>query len=75
MSSRTLIDISRLGTDTTWPSVATEVNGYLQNWIAAIGPSSRQHFLRLAADQVTQLRNGADARRCSPFTGRRRRQR
>jgi hypothetical protein len=25
--SRTLIDISRLGTETTWPSVATEVNG------------------------------------------------
>ena len=27
--SRTLIDISRQGTDTTWPSVAVEVNGYL----------------------------------------------
>jgi hypothetical protein len=35
MSRRTLIDISRLGTDTTWPAVATEVNGYLQNWLAA----------------------------------------
>jgi len=45
--SRTLIDISRLGTDTTWPSVATEVNGYLQNWIAAANGQVSQHQLRL----------------------------
>jgi len=48
MSSRTLIDISRLGTDTTWPSVATEVNGYLQNWIAAANAQVSQHQLRIA---------------------------
>jgi hypothetical protein len=46
--SRTLIDISRLGTDTTWPSVATEVNGYLQNWIAAANAQVSQHQLRIA---------------------------
>jgi hypothetical protein len=45
--SRTLIDISRLGTDTTWPSVATEVNGYLQNWIAAANAQVSQHQLRI----------------------------
>jgi hypothetical protein len=45
--SRTLIDISRLGTDTTWPSVATEVNGYLQNWIAAANAQVNQHQLRI----------------------------
>ena len=48
MSSRTLIDISRLGTDTTWPSVATEVNGYLQNWITAANAQVSQHQLRIA---------------------------
>ena len=48
MSSRTLIDISRLGTDTTWPSVAVEVNGYLQNWIAAANAQVSQHQLRIA---------------------------
>jgi hypothetical protein len=45
--SRTLIDISRLGTDTTWPSVAVEVNGYLQNWIAAANAQLSQHQLRI----------------------------
>jgi hypothetical protein len=45
--SRTLLDISRLGTDTTWPSVATEVNGYLQNWIAAANAQVNQHQLRI----------------------------
>lgn len=45
--SRTLIDISRLGSDTTWPSVATEVNGYLQNWIAAANAQASQHQLRI----------------------------
>ena len=45
--SRTLIDISRLGTDTTWPSVAVEVNGYLQNWIAAANAQVNQHQLRI----------------------------
>ena len=45
--SRTLIDISRLGTATTWPSVATEVNGYLQNWIAAANTQVSQHQLRI----------------------------
>ena len=43
--------------------------------IPAVGPPTPQHLLRLAADQVGQLRNGADARRFSPHTGRRRRQR
>ena len=47
MSSRTLIDISRLGTDTTWPSVAVEVNGYLQSWIAAANAQVSQHQLRI----------------------------
>jgi hypothetical protein len=46
--SRTLIDISRLGTDTTWPSVAVEVNGYLQNWIAAANAQVSEHQLRIA---------------------------
>ena len=46
--SRTLIDISRLGTDTSWPSVATEVNGYLQNWIAAANAQVSQHQLHIA---------------------------
>ena len=45
--SRTLIDISRVGTDTTWPSVAVEVNGYLQNWIAAANAQVNQHQLRI----------------------------
>jgi hypothetical protein len=45
--SRTLIDISRLGTDTTWPSVAVEVNGYLQNWITAANAQVSQHQLRI----------------------------
>jgi len=45
--NRTLIDISRLGTATTWPSVATEVNGYLQNWIAAANTQVSQHQLRI----------------------------
>ena len=46
--SRTLIDISRLGTETTWPAVATEVNGYLQNWLTAANAQVSQHQLRLA---------------------------
>ena len=46
--SRTLIDISRLGTDTTWPSVAVEVNGYLLSWITAVNVQVSQHQLRLA---------------------------
>ena len=46
--SRTLIDISRLGTDTTWPSVAVEVTGYLQNWLTAANAQVNQHQLRLA---------------------------
>jgi hypothetical protein len=45
--SRTLIDISRLGTETTWPSVAVEVNGYLQSWITAVNAQVSQHQLRL----------------------------
>ncbi|MFN9932325.1 MAG: hypothetical protein ACK55R_05100 [Cyanobacteriota bacterium] len=45
--SRTLIDISRVGTDTTWPSVAVEVNGYLQSWIAAANAQVSQHQLRI----------------------------
>ncbi|QPN56582.1 hypothetical protein I1E95_16265 [Synechococcus sp. CBW1107] len=45
--SRTLIDISRLGTDTTWPSVATEVNGYLQSWLSAANAQVSQHQLRI----------------------------
>ena len=48
MSSRTLIDISRLGSATTWPSVATEVNGYLQSWISAANTQVSQHQLRIA---------------------------
>jgi hypothetical protein len=46
--SRTLIDISRLGTETTWPSVAVEVNGYLQSWISAANAQVSQHQLRIA---------------------------
>ena len=46
--SRTLIDISRVGSQTTWPSVATEVNGYLQNWLAAVNAQVPQHQLRIA---------------------------
>ncbi len=46
--SRTLIDISRLGTEVTWPSVAVQVNGYLQNWIAAANAQVSQHQLRIA---------------------------
>jgi hypothetical protein len=46
--SRTLIDISRLGTDTTWPAVAVEVNSYLQNWLTAANAQVSQHQLRLA---------------------------
>jgi len=46
--SRTLIDISRQGTDTTWPSVAVEVNGYLQSWIGAANAQVNQHQLRIA---------------------------
>ena len=46
--SRSLIDISRIGTDTTWPSVAVEVNGHLQNWIAAANAQVSQHQLRIA---------------------------
>lgn len=45
--SRTLLDISRLGTDTTWPSIATEVNGYLQTWIAAANAQVNEHELRI----------------------------
>jgi hypothetical protein len=48
MSSRTLIDISRPGTAVTWPSVAVEVNGYLQNWLAAANTQVPQHQLRIA---------------------------
>jgi hypothetical protein len=46
--SRTLIDISRLGTDTTWPAMAVEVNGYLQNWLTAANAQVSQHQLRIA---------------------------
>jgi hypothetical protein len=46
--SRTLIDISRQGTDTTWPSVAVEVNGYMQNWLSAANAQVNQHQLRIA---------------------------
>jgi hypothetical protein len=46
--SRTLIDISRLGTDTTWPSVAVEVTGYLQNWLTATNAQVSQDQLRIA---------------------------
>jgi hypothetical protein len=45
--SRTLIDISRLGTETSWPAVAVEVNGYLQNWITAANAQVSQHQLRI----------------------------
>jgi hypothetical protein len=48
--SRTLIDISRQGTDTTWPSVAVEVNSYLQNWLTAANAQVSQHQLRLATN-------------------------
>ena len=48
MSSRTLIDISRVGTAVTWPSVTVEVNGYLENWIAAANAQVNQHQLRIA---------------------------
>jgi hypothetical protein len=46
--SRTLIDISRLGIETTWPSVAVEVNGYLQNWLTAANAQVSQHQLHIA---------------------------
>jgi hypothetical protein len=46
--TRTLIDISRVGTAVTWPSVATEVNGYLQSWIQAANAQVSQHQLRIA---------------------------
>ena len=46
--SRTLIDISRLGAETTWPLVAVEVNGYLQNWLSAANAQVSQHQLRIA---------------------------
>jgi len=46
--SRTLIDISRLGSETTLPSVAVEVNGYLQNWLTAANAQVSQHQLRIA---------------------------
>jgi|GEM_PF-1982523 len=46
--NRTLIDISRLGTDTTWPAVAVEVNSYLQNWLTAANAQVSQHQLRIA---------------------------
>jgi hypothetical protein len=45
--SRTLIDISRLGTAVTWPLVAVEVNGYLQNWLAAANAQVSEHQLRI----------------------------
>ena len=48
MSSRTLIDISRIGSEVSWPSVATQVNGYLQNWIAAANAQVSDHQLRIA---------------------------
>ena len=48
MSSRTLIDISRVGTDTAWPAIASEVNGYLANWFAAANAQVGQHQLRIA---------------------------
>ena len=48
MSSRTLIDISRVGTETAWPSVASEVNGYLAHWIAAANAQVSEHQLRIA---------------------------
>ena len=41
--SRTLIDISRLATAVTWPSVAVEVNGYLQSWITGANAEVSQH--------------------------------
>lgn len=48
MSSRILLDISRPGTDTTWPAVAVAVNGYLQNWLAAANGQVGEHQLRIA---------------------------
>jgi len=55
--NRTLIDISRLGTETTWPSVAVEVNGYLQSWLSAANAQVTQHQLRIAtATQVRAIR-------------------
>jgi hypothetical protein len=48
MNSRTLIDISRVGTEAAWPSIASEVNGYLANWIAAANAQVGQHQLRIA---------------------------
>ena len=44
---RTLLDISRLGTDTTWPSVAVEVNGYLTHWINAANAQVSEQQLRI----------------------------
>jgi hypothetical protein len=46
--STTLLDISRLGSGTTWPAVASEVNGYLQRWLSAANAQVNQHQLRLA---------------------------
>lgn len=45
--SRTLIDISRMGTEVSWPAAAEQVSGYLQNWIAAANAQVNQHQLRL----------------------------
>ena len=48
MSSRSLIDISRAGSGLTWPLVASEVQGYLQNWLAAANAQVPEHQLRIA---------------------------
>ncbi|MCS5698220.1 hypothetical protein NZK32_04085 [Cyanobium sp. FGCU-52] len=47
--SRTLLDISRLGTAASWPSIASEVNGYLASWIAAANAQVSAHQLRIAS--------------------------
>ena len=47
--SRTLLDISRLGTQAAWPSIANEVNGYLSSWIAAANAQVSAHQLRIAS--------------------------
>jgi hypothetical protein len=50
--SRTLLDISRAGTsaNASWPALAVEVHGYLQNWIAAANSQvSEQQLAVLSA--------------------------
>jgi hypothetical protein len=61
MSSRTLIDISRAGTGLTWPLMAAEVHGYLQNWLAAANAQVPQHQLLIA---IAPEANASRSERC-----------